>query len=149
MRERQVQPSIAKVTQTLSTDWALCAQSVYKTYIDVVHVAKNDTVKMFTTAGGSAAGDAQRAAASIFDSGDLGREEIEAKEAAMVVRAAKCPAMFMRARPDVVTQLSHTNPHARTPALLAAFFGASPATEAYHPDGRSRCLRCPGHETEP
>lgn len=62
-------------------------QSVYKTYLDVVHVAKNDTVKTFTTAGGDAAGDAQRSAASIFDSGDLGREEIEAKEAAMVVRA--------------------------------------------------------------
>ncbi len=67
---------------------AAVAQSVYKTYLDVVHVGKNDTVKTFTTAGGGdAAGDAQRSAASIFDSGDLGREEIEAKEAAMVVRS--------------------------------------------------------------
>ena len=67
---------------------------MYKTYIDVVHMAKNDTVKTFTTAGGDAAVDAQRAAASIFDSGDLSREEIDSKEAAMLVCAAarRCPA---------------------------------------------------------
>ena len=61
-------------------------QSIYKTYIDVVHVAKNDTAKTFTTTGGDAVGDAQRAPTSIFDSGDLSREDIDAKEAAMVVR---------------------------------------------------------------
>ena len=69
-------------------------QSVYKTYLDVVHVGKNDTVKTFTTAGGDAGGDAQRSAASIFDSGDLGREDIEAKEAAMVVRLGARSQMF-------------------------------------------------------
>jgi len=70
---------------------------VYKTYLDVVHVGKNDTVKTFTTAGGgdAAAGDAQRAAASIFDSGDLGREEIEAKEAAMVVCPGACGSFYI------------------------------------------------------
>ena len=71
------------------------SQSVYKTYLDVVHVAKNDTAKTFTTAGGDAAGDAQRSTTSIFDSGDLGREEIEAKETAMLVR-------FRRTVPDLV-----------------------------------------------
>ena len=72
-----------------------CAvQSVYKTYIDVVHICKDETAKLFSTAaaadGSAAPQSAEEIAADAADplvrGGELNEEQLAAKEAAFKVR---------------------------------------------------------------